>query len=718
MQGAIVTQRAEPASRRTGMLHFFAAPGFPRRLLPPLALLALAACREGAGSTSPIAASPAALEVTDTTGPAVVQDAVAASQKSSAAPATLARAATAARPTGVRLSAAVASTSLSTALGAASAADAPTATAIPFAPEPGLAANLGPACDDCVMLDVPIGFSFTYFGKQYTALDISSNGFVRFGEVDPTYRENSGCCAGALIPLDEGASGLHGQNNVVAIAWSDWNASDEGRIRYETRGTEPNRRFVVEFVDVPECCEDTPTASRVTAQLILFEGSNAVELHTASLTPLSAYGFTRSITQGVEDAAGAVAAYLPGRVQAPLKLTNDAVRFTTGRVNQPPVAHAGGPYAASEGLGLVLSAAGSSDPEGGALSYAWDLDDDGQYDDATGVSVPWVFADEGTYPIAVRVTDAQGAGVTATGVANVANVAPTPELGASLTTSEGAPVAATRTFSDPGADSWTATVDYGDGSGAQPLALSGGSFALAHTYADDGSYAIQVAVSDNDGATGTGTLPVTVSNVAPTVTGFSVPAELTLAAGGATAYVAGVQFTDPALAVDGPFVTTIDCGNGKPADDAGRCTYASVGSYTVAVRVADKDGGVSAPLTRTVRVGYAFSGFFQPVENLPASNVVRASTGVPLRFSLGGDFGLDIFAAGYPASELTSCDPALQVARVGRRVRTTLSELTYSSQRAEYTYVWKTEKEWAGSCRMLIVRLNDGTERRALFEFK
>jgi len=713
MKGATLTVSADPASTRIGMLHHI-----PVRLVALLGLLAATACWEG-GTTAPVTPAPAPDLVTDTEGPAVLQDGFAAARKASAAPAALASPMRSASTGALRISASVASTGLSAALGAVSAADAPMAKAIPFAPEPGLAANLGPACDDCVMTDVPIGFTFTYFGKQYSALDISSNGFVRFGNVDPDYRENSGCCAGGLIPLDEGTdSGLYGQNNLIAIAWSDWMADQEGRIRYETRGAAPNRRFVLQFVDVPECCEDTPTASRVTAQLILFEGSSAIELHTSSLTPLSAYGFTRSITQGVEDAAGAVAAYVPGRVQAPLRLTNDAVRFTTGSVNQPPVASVGGPYAASEGLGVVLSAAASTDPEGGALSYAWDLDEDGQFDDATGVSASWVYPDEGTYRVAVRVTDAQGAAAAATGVANVVNVTPAPELGASLATSEGTPVSATRTFTDPGADSWTATVDYGDGSGAQPLTLSGGSFTLAHTYADNGSYAIQVSITDNDGATGTGTLPVVVGNVAPTVTGFSVPAELRLGPGGAIAPVLGVQFTDPAFAVDGPFTTAIACGNGRTADEAGRCTYTRVGSYDVTVTVADKDGGVSAPLTRSVHVGYDFSGFFQPVENLPFRNLVRAGTGVPVRFSLGGDYGFDIFAEGFPTAMITSCDPALQIERVGRRVRTTLSELTYSSQRAEYTYVWKTEKEWAGSCRLLVVRLNDGTERQALFEFK
>ncbi|WP_156890657.1 PxKF domain-containing protein [Meiothermus rufus] len=34
-----------------------------------------------------------------------------------------------------------------------------------------------------------------------------------------------------------------------------------------------------------------------------------------------------------------------------------------------------------------------------------------------------------------------------------------------------------------------------------------------------------------------------------------------------------------------------------------------------------------------------------------------------------------------------------------------------------YTYPWKTEKSWAGSCRQVVVRYTDGTTYRANFNF-
>ena len=46
------------------------------------------------------------------------------------------------------------------------------------------------------------------------------------------------------------------------------------------------------------------------------------------------------------------------------------------------------------------------------------------------------------------------------------------------------------------------------------------------------------------------------------------------------------------------------------------------------------------------------------------------------------------------------------------------AELTHDPLTDRYTYVWKTDKAWAGTCRQLVVQLTDGTFHRATFDFR
>src|SRR6185369_12959558 len=82
---------------------------------------------------------------------------------------------------------------------------------------------------------------------------------------------------------------------------------------------------------------------------------------------------------------------------------------------------------------------------------------------------------------------------------------------------------------------------------------------------------------------------------------------------------------------------------------------------TVTVTITAENAAGVATCTATVTAVDNFTGFFQPVDNLPVVNVVNAGRGIPVKFSLGGNQGLDIFAPGYPASGVIPCnsnDPA------------------------------------------------------------
>ncbi len=140
-------------------------------------------------------------------------------------------------------------------------------------------------------------------------------------------------------------------------------------------------------------------------------------------------------------------------------------------------------------------------------------------------------------------------------------------------------------------------------------------------------------------------------------------------------------------------------------------------TYTVKVQVTD-DGGLTAVDSATVNVTYNFAGFFQPVDNLPMLNAVKAGSGVPVKFSLGGDQGLNIFQSGFPKSTRIACDSAAPMDDIEQTVTAGGSSLSYSANLDQYSYTWKTEKAWAGTCRQLVVVLNDGTTHVANFTFK
>ena len=142
-----------------------------------------------------------------------------------------------------------------------------------------------------------------------------------------------------------------------------------------------------------------------------------------------------------------------------------------------------------------------------------------------------------------------------------------------------------------------------------------------------------------------------------------------------------------------------------------------VGTTTVNVTATDGSGNTAAG-SFTVTVQFGFGGFLQPVDNLPVLNVTNAGQAIPVKFSLSGNKGLVIFAAGYPTSGVVGCDVNDPGAPIEETVTAGGSSLSYAVATDQYTYVWKTDKTWKNSCRILDVRLKDGTDHFAKFRFK
>jgi predicted outer membrane repeat protein len=157
-------------------------------------------------------------------------------------------------------------------------------------------------------------------------------------------------------------------------------------------------------------------------------------------------------------------------------------------------------------------------------------------------------------------------------------------------------------------------------------------------------------------------------------------------------------------------------GLATPAAGSFSLDTATIGHKTVSTTATDNVGH-SRIATCAYDVVFDFTGFFNPLANAPAVTKASAGQNLPVSFSLGGNQGLAIFAPGYPQSVQTSCN-AFGAQTAGTSTAVAKPGLTYSTGGGgRYTYLWKTERAWRGTCRQLIVKLVDGTYHRANVSF-
>ncbi len=198
-------------------------------------------------------------------------------------------------------------------------------------------------------------------------------------------------------------------------------------------------------------------------------------------------------------------------------------------VNNPPVANTGGPYAIEVGQGISLNATASSDPDAASgdsiASYSWDINNDGTFGDATGVTpaLTWGqlqsfgISSPGTYTIKLQITDAFGATSTDTTTLNVYGTSPI-----ALFTTNPNPSACNQMISfnasSSGHQNPTKSIvsyawDFGDGT------ANGSGVATAHAYSLFGFYTATLTITDNSApartASTTHTVTVSQGNRAP-----------------------------------------------------------------------------------------------------------------------------------------------------------------------------------------------------------
>jgi hypothetical protein len=140
----------------------------------------------------------------------------------------------------------------------------------------------------------PVGFSFNFYGANYTTVGLSPNGLLTFGGVN-----------GQNVNVDLRNQVTTGDFPSVAVLWDDW-VANPGAVFYQTLGAAGARRFIVQWHQHEHY--NGSTAYLVTFQVILYEATQCLKVQFADVDvdPASGWSWGGSATVGIRDTGGQV----------------------------------------------------------------------------------------------------------------------------------------------------------------------------------------------------------------------------------------------------------------------------------------------------------------------------------------------------------------------------------------------------------------------------
>lgn len=456
--------------------------------------------------------------------------------------------------------------------------------------------------DDQVSGAVPIGFSFSFYGSTYPTAYVSSNGFVTFSAF-----QSSGCCSGAPIPS------TGSPNNLVSGYWADLYPPGGGSIKYQTLGTAPNQRFIVQFTGIPHyCCSSFP----VTMQFKLFEGSGDIEVHYQS-APNN--GATHSA--GIEDAAGTIGLQYCRPCSS---LANIAVRYYLG-APPPNVPTVTGPNETLLGVPVTLEAT-STDPGGNDVAYLFDWKDGspvervpaaGFVPSGTSQQATRAYTTAGQYNVEVRAENTIG-GTSAAAIHTIEAPPPpvAPTVTGPTTVVVGNPITLEAVSTDPNNFQLAYNFDWGDFTGttrapASGFVPSGVAQQATHTYSYTGYYPVSVTAESDQSRTSAATVyyvnvtpppppnPPVVSAPTTAVIGYPISLEAT------STDPSGFDVAYWFYWDDGPpYSTRVPASGFVPSGTAQSIehTFDTIGLHTVTVYAQNSYGLYSTPTDVSIEV--------------------------------------------------------------------------------------------------------------------
>jgi hypothetical protein len=326
-------------------------------------------------------------------------------------------------------------------------------------------------------------------------------------------------------------------------------------------------------------------------------------------------------------------------------------------------------------------------------------------------------ANAGSYAVVASLDNANYQAEDATGTLEIAKATPTVDIVWANSTYDGAPKPASATVNGIGGNAISgasASLTYFAGADTNGTELSG-----APTNA--GTYTVRASFGGNDNYTSAATTKtITIAKANQTIT-FAQPTTPQLL--GASFIVSPTSSAGLPVSVSG---TAAVC-SVQAASGGFTVTLTGVGTCTITASQTGNANYNAAPnLARAVASQYRWTGFFQPIDGTYETtivtsstvfNVAKAGSAIPVKFSLGGNQGLNIFVANSPSTLKVACPATTQSDAIEELATGTTSGLKYDAVADQYNYTWKTTTSYAGTCERLTVTLVDGTSHYAFFKF-
>jgi len=177
-------------------------------------------------------------------------------------------------------------------------------------------AMLPALADDVYSSAIPIGFPFQFYGTTYNNVWVSTNGYIMFTAPATGFSDWTPNGPVPNATMDRPA---------IFAVYHDINPNYCGTIRTGTFGVAPCRKFVVNYDAV---CQWSCTSQQVSAQIVLYEGTNVVEVYIGN-KPICA-GHPNTVV-GIQNAAGTIGIGPTGYTFGQWSATNKAWRFANNQ---------------------------------------------------------------------------------------------------------------------------------------------------------------------------------------------------------------------------------------------------------------------------------------------------------------------------------------------------------------------------------------------------